>query len=142
MCERGGCAASHDGRRFVDQLVPQKRIHHEQGIVSTPRLVALEDGIAYVPAPNGQTLALPFFQVTAAYDGPEGVAGKDAPAGFDLVVDVNDARQAAHPPGDSLLSHERCRVNVLPVARDMPAAGKDETRLPLRVIKHRLRRSR
>ena len=52
VCERRGCAASDNGRGFVDQLVVLKSLYHEQGIVHAAREVALEDGIAYMLTPN------------------------------------------------------------------------------------------
>ena len=51
MRERGGCAASDNCWGLVDQLVVLKSFYHEQGIVHAAREVALEDGVAHVPAP-------------------------------------------------------------------------------------------
>ena len=55
-------------------------------------IIALENRIAHMPAPHGQALALTFFQVAPTDDGPLGITGKDSPARFFLVGDVNGAK--------------------------------------------------
>ena len=50
------------------------------GKVHAARDVALEDGVAYVPAPHWQALTLALFVVAPAHDSPPGFAGKHPPA--------------------------------------------------------------
>jgi hypothetical protein len=61
------------------------------GKVDSAREVALEDGVAHVPAPHGQTLALALLEVAAAHHGPAGVAGENPPARFHLGHSATDA---------------------------------------------------
>jgi hypothetical protein len=70
----------------VYQLVVLQGRHHEQREVHAARDVARQDGVAHVPAPHGQALAVALFEVASAHDGPLRIAGEHAPAGFDLVV--------------------------------------------------------
>jgi hypothetical protein len=76
----------------VDQLIILEGFYHEQSKVHAARDIALEDGIAYVPTPHGQTLALALFEVASTYDRPQGVAGKHPPARFHLIVDIHNAK--------------------------------------------------
>ena len=57
MRERRGRLTADNRRGLVDELVVLEGRHHEQGKVRAALEVALEDGVAYMPAPNGQTLA-------------------------------------------------------------------------------------
>jgi hypothetical protein len=110
---------------------------------STRRVrVALEDGVAHVPAPHGQALALALLEVAPAHDSPRRVAGKDAPAGLDLVVEVGEAGEARERAADLHERFELPRVHVLPVARDVPPTREHEARPRGRVVEHRLGRSR
>ena len=84
--ERRRCLAADNRRCFMDQLVVLDGRHHEQGKVHTAGDVAGQDGVAHVPAPHGKALALAFFELASAHDGPPRIAGEHAPAGFDLVV--------------------------------------------------------
>jgi hypothetical protein len=51
----------------VDELVVLERLDHEEGEVDAAGEVALEDGVAHVPAPHGQALALALLEVAAAH---------------------------------------------------------------------------
>src|ERR671934_2769060 len=93
MRERGGRLPADDRRRLVDELVVLERLDHEQGEVDAARAVALENGIAHVPAPHGQALTLALLEVAAAYDGPPRVAGKDPPGRLHLVVEIGEASE-------------------------------------------------
>ena len=84
----------------MDQLVVLKRLHHEEGIVHAAGDIALEDRVAHVSAPHWQSLALTLFEIASPYDRPSGVAGKHAPAGFHLVVNVHGAEEPAEPTRD------------------------------------------
>ena len=77
------------GTSWIKCVVLQRR--YQTGEVHTARYVTLEDGVADMPAPHRQSLALALFQVTAPHDRPSRGAGKHPPAGFHLVVDVDDA---------------------------------------------------
>src|SRR3954453_20159832 len=68
--ERRGRLATDDRRCFVDELVVLEGLDHEQRKVHAAGEVALEDGIADVPAPHRQALTLALLEVTAAHDGP------------------------------------------------------------------------
>ena len=68
--------------------------------------VALEDGVAHVPAPHGQALALALLEVAPAHDGPPRVAGEHAPTGLNLVVEVHRSKELADPAENSDLESE------------------------------------
>ena len=100
MRERRGRLAANNRRGLVDELVVLEGRHHEEGKVHPTRDVALEDGVAHVPAPHGQTLALALFEVAPPHDGPPRVACKHPPARLDLVIEVHDAGEARKPADD------------------------------------------
>ncbi len=52
MRKRRGRLAADNRRGLVDELVILEGRHHEQGKVHAARDVALEDGVAHVPAPH------------------------------------------------------------------------------------------
>jgi hypothetical protein len=62
--------------------------------------VALEDGVAHMPAPHGQALALALLEVAAAHNRPPCVAGEHPPARLDLVVEVGETSEARKWAGD------------------------------------------
>src|SRR5205807_4835398 len=88
-----GRLAADDRRGLVDELIVLEGLHHEQGKVHAARDVALENGVAHVPAPHGQALTLALLEVAAAHDGPPRVAGKHPPARLYLVVEVREASE-------------------------------------------------
>jgi hypothetical protein len=61
MRERRGCLAADNRGSLVDEFVILEGFHHKQGKVYSAREVTFENGITYVPTPNGQTLARAFF---------------------------------------------------------------------------------
>src|SRR3990172_2128142 len=140
--ERRGRLAADNRRGLVDELVVLEGLDHEQGKVDTARDVAIEYGVAHVPAPHGQALALALLEVAAAHDGPARVAGKHPPARFHLVVDVHDASESSERAGDLHERLELPRIHVLAVARDVPPAREHEACPRTRVVEHRLGRSR
>jgi hypothetical protein len=75
-----------------------------KGIVHAAREVAGENGIAYVPTPHGQTLTLTLLKIAAAHDRPAGVAGKNPPTRFYLIVQIHKGKDPRKPAGDLLLS--------------------------------------
>src|SRR5439155_20040305 len=83
-----GRLAADDRRGLVDELIVLEGLHHEQGKIHAARDVALENGVAHVPAPHGQALTLALLEVAAAHDGPARVAGKHPAARLYLVVEV------------------------------------------------------
>src|SRR5215467_12142210 len=93
VCERRWRLSADDRRRLVDELVVFERLDHEQGEVHAAREAALEDGVAHVPAPHGQALAVALLEVAPAHDGPERVAGEYAPGRLHLVVEVCEASE-------------------------------------------------
>ena len=98
--ERRGRLAADNRRSLVDELVVLEGLHHEQGKVHATRDVALEDGVAYVPAPHGKALTIAFLEVAPAHDGPPRVACKHPPARLDLIIEVDDASEAREPADD------------------------------------------
>src|SRR3954471_17849721 len=122
MRERRGRLATDDRRRLVDELVVLEGLHHEQGKVHAAREVALEDGIAHVPAPHGQALALALLEIAPAHEGPPGVACEYPPARLHLVVEVREASEARERAADLHERFELPRVHVLAVAGDVPPA--------------------
>ena len=123
-------------------VIVLESLDHEQGIVHAAGEVAGENGIAYVPAPYRQTLALSFLKIASAHDRPSGSAGKDLTARLHLVVKVNEGNDPRKPAGNLLLSLQGRRVHVLAIPRDVPAAGKDEARALRRIVEYRLGCSR
>src|SRR5215218_6456952 len=126
--ERRRRLAPDDSRGLVDELVVLECVHHEEGEVDAAREVAFEDGIAHVPAPDGQALALALLEVAAAHDRPARVAGEHPPARLDLIVEVGEASEAGERPPDFHERPELPRVDVLAVEGDVPATGEHEAR--------------
>ncbi len=126
----------------MDERVVLESLDHEQGIVNAAREVAGENGIAYVPTPDRQTLALSLLKIASAHDRPAGGAGKDPAAGLHLVVKVNEGNDPRKPAGNLLRSLQGWRVHDLAIPRDMPAAGKDEARALRRKVEYGLSCSR
>ena len=102
-CRRRATADDREG--LLNKGVILERGDHEQCEINAPCPVALEDGIADVPAPDREPLALPLLQGAAAYDCPTSVAGKDAAARLNLVLEVRKASKACNRTKDS---DERC----------------------------------
>ena len=100
--------------------------HHEEGKVYTTGKVAGEDGIAYMLTPYRQPLALTFFQIASPHDCPQGVTGKNATTGFNLVIDIYQTGKPANPTGKLLFSLKRPGVDIFTISSDMPATGKYE----------------
>ena len=126
--ERRRRLAAYDGGRLVNEFVILKGRHHEQGKIHTARDVALGNGIAHVPAPHRQALALTRFEVAPAHDRPPRVTGKHPPARFHLVVDVHNAEHPSDPSGSLHNQLEGPRVHVPAIPRNVPATGKYEAR--------------
>ena len=62
---------------------------------STRRVLLLSRmGVAHVPAPHGQALALVLLEVAPAYDRPARGAREHPPACLNLVVEVSEADEA------------------------------------------------
>ena len=99
--KRRRCPAADDRRCLMYQLVVLQGRHHEQGEVHPPGDVARQDGVAHVPAPHRKALALAFFELAAAHDGPPRIAGEHASAGFNLVIEVDRPDELAEPAQDS-----------------------------------------
>lgn len=87
MGERRRCSAA-DGRWcLVYQLVVLQRRHREQSKVHTACDVALEDGITYMPAPDGRPwLAPSLSSLPRTTVHPPRIAGEHPPTGFHLVI--------------------------------------------------------
>ena len=82
----------------MNQCVVSERRHHEQREIGAAREVALEYGTTNVVTPGRQPLALTFVKIAPADDGPPGVARKDTPTRFDLVVEIGEMRHTRHQP--------------------------------------------
>src|SRR3954452_5745251 len=134
--------AADDRGGLVNEIVVFEGLHHEKGEVHAARDVALEDGVAHVPAPHRQALAVAFLEVAATHDGPAGVAGEDALGRLHLVVDVDDPGEASETAGDVDQCLKPPRIDVLAITSDVPAAREHEPRPRLRVVEDRLGRSR
>src|SRR5215472_16679177 len=91
-----------------------------------------------MPAPHRQALTLAFFEVASAHDGPPGIAGEHAPAGFDLVIEVHRPGELGEPSEDTHFPLEPARVDVLAVTGDVPATGEHQPRARCREVLHRL----
>ena len=126
----------------MDEFVVLDGHDHEEGKVYTTCDVALEDGVAHVPAPHRQALALALFEIAAAHDCPTSVTGEYSLTRFHLVVEFRDAKQPREPACDLHERYKSPRVHVLSVARDMPAAGKYEACGWGCVVENRLSRAR
>src|SRR5580765_1470049 len=100
MREPRGRLTADNRRGLVDELVVLEGRHHEEGKVHATRHVALENGIAHVPAPHWQALALALLEVAPAHDRPSRVACKHASAGLNLVVEVHNASEACESADD------------------------------------------
>src|SRR5205823_8798200 len=106
------------------------------------RHAALEHGLSYAPAPHGQSMAPALLEAAAAHAGPPRVAGEHPPARLYLVVEVGEASETRERAEDLHDRLELPRIDVLPVARDVPPARKHEARARRRVVEHGLGRSR
>jgi hypothetical protein len=126
----------------VDEFVVLERLDHEEGEVHAAGDVAFEDGVADVPAPYRQALAVALFEVAAAHDGPVAVAGEDPLARLHLVVDVDDAGEACETAPDVDERLELPGINVPAVTGDVPPGREHQPCPRLRVVEDRLGRSR
>src|SRR3989440_3924621 len=142
MRKRGRRLAADNRRGLVNERVVLDGRHHEEGKVHATRHVALENGIAHVPAPHWQALPLALLEVAPALDRPPRVACKHPSGRFNLVVEVHNASEAREPTHDVHEHFDLPRVDVLAVAGDMPPAREDQARPRIRIIKNRLCRSR
>src|SRR5207247_11384549 len=97
MRERRGRLTADNRRGLVDELVVLEGRHHEEGKVHATRRVALENGIAHVPAPHGQAFALALLEVTPAHDRPPRVACNHPSRRFNLVVDITNETEPPYP---------------------------------------------
>jgi hypothetical protein len=66
--------AANNRRSLADQLLVLDCRDHEQCEIYAARDIALEDGIAHVPAPDGQALIRILFEIASSNDDPPGVA--------------------------------------------------------------------
>src|SRR2546430_11495625 len=139
MRERRRRVAANNGRGFVDKPVIFESRHHEEGEVHAARDVARQDGVANVPTPDWQTLALAFFEVAPSYNRPPRVACKHAPASLHLVIEVHDAGEASKPADDMHEQFDLPRVHVLAIPCNVPAAREHETRPPTSAVQNSLR---
>src|SRR3954454_16495389 len=94
-----------------------------------------------MPTPHGQALALALLKVTPTHHSPPGVAGEDAAAGFDLVVQVGEAGEPGEWAADLYERLEPPGVHVLAVARNVPSAREHKPSTGRRMIKYGFSRS-
>src|SRR5690242_2106718 len=141
MRERRRRGAANNRRGFVDKSVIFESSHHEEGKIHATRDVARQDGVANVPTPDWQTLALTFFEVAPSYNRPPRVARKNAPASLHLVIEVHDARQASKPADDMHEQFDLPRVHVLAISGNVPPAREHEARPRTCVVENSLRGS-
>src|SRR4051812_25166125 len=100
MRERRRRVAANNRGGFADKRVIFESCHHEECKVHAARNVTRQNGIANVPTPDWQTLALTFLEVAPSHNGPPRVACKHAPASLHLVIEVHDAGKARKPADD------------------------------------------
>ena len=72
---------------------------------SKARDVAFENGVAHVPAPHGQALALALLEVAPTHDGPARVAGKHPPARLARFADLDDQVEACRRVFCGIVDH-------------------------------------
>src|SRR5438445_6663591 len=119
---RRRCLTADDRRDLVNELVVLDCRNHEQGEIYATCDIALQNGVAHVPAPHRQAHAVALLEVAAAHDGPLCVAAEHSSARLHLVVEVGEAsktRERAEHVYDRL---ELPRVNILAVTGDVPPA--------------------
>lgn len=126
MCKRRLRLAADDRWRLVDEGVVLQGMNHEEGKVNTPRQIARQDGILDMLAPDRQSLARAFFEVTASHHRPPLVAGENAPACLDLVLDFGDPHQPNDEADDREHHAKEKAVDVLAILCNVPAAGEHE----------------
>ena len=126
--KRRGRPTADNCRGLVDQLVILDGLYHEQGKVYAARDIALEDGVAYVPTPHGQSLALALFEIASADDCPPRITGEYSPTCFHLVVEVREANEPRDPAEGTHDPPELPRVYVLAVSGDVPPTREHEPR--------------
>src|SRR6267143_1177334 len=126
MRERRRRLTADNRRGLVDELVVLEGRHHEEGKVHATRHVALENGIAHMPAPHWQALALALLEVATAHDRPPRVACKHPSARLNLVVEVHNASEAREPTHDVHEHFDLPRVYVLAVSGNVTHAREDQ----------------
>ena len=136
--KRRGCLTADKRGGLADECVIRESGHHEEGEVDAAREVALENGVAHVPAPHGQALALALFEAASAHNGTSRVAGKHSPARLHLVVELGEASEARERAEDVYDRLELPRIDVLAITRDVPPAREHQTRPRTRVVEDRL----
>src|SRR5205823_6794514 len=94
-----------------------------------------------MPTPHGQALALALLKVTPTHDSPPGVAGEDAAAGFDLVVQIGKAGEPGKRATELSERLEPPGVHVLAVARNVPSAREHKPSTWRRMVKYGLGRT-
>src|SRR3982074_3626471 len=134
MPARRGRLTPNNRRGLVDELVVLEGRHHEEGKVHATRHVALENGIAHVPAPHWQALALPLLGLAPAPAAPPRGPCKPPWGPFNLVVEVHNASEAREPTHDVHEHFDLPRVDVLAVASDVPPAREDQACPRIRVV--------
>src|SRR5581483_4024104 len=139
MCECRRRVAPNNCRGFVDKRVIFESSHHEMGEVHAACDVARQNGVANVPTPDWQTLALTFFEVAPSYNRPPRVARKYAPASLHLVIDVHDAGEASKPADDMHEQFDLQRVDVLAIPCNVPPTREHEARPRTCVVENSLR---
>src|SRR3954454_11934732 len=142
MRERRGRLTADNRRGLVDELSVLEGRHHEEGKVHATRHVALKNGIAHVPAPHWQALALALLEIAPAHNRPPRVACKHPSARLNLVVEVHNASEPREPTNDVHEHFDLPRVDVLAIARDVPPAREDHACPRIRGVENRLSRPR
>ena len=72
----------------MNEFVILKCLDHKQRKVDAPRPIALEDWVAHVSTPHGQSLTFALFEIAPAYYGPPRFALEDSTARFHLIIQV------------------------------------------------------
>jgi hypothetical protein len=117
-------------------------MHPEQAEVDSAGALALERGISDMLAPDRQALTVTFFHITGTHYRPAYVALENSAARLDLIIDVHEAQTPGDPAAD-FQQQEKCRrVLIASIPGDMPAAGKHEAGILLRMVKDSLGRCR
>lgn len=131
-----------DGGSLVNEMIVGQGFDHKQGEIDAAGVIAREDGIADMFTPAWKPFACAFLQIAPAHNRPFALACKDPATGFDLIIEIDEAQHLRDPAADFQGREKFSRIDVFPVFRDVPAAGKDQPRVRLREIEDSLGRAR
>jgi len=89
--------------------------------------------------PHREPFAFAFLQITFAYDRSPRIALKHLSTGFDLIIDIREAREASDGAEHVRKDSQGPWIYVFSVPRDLPTAREDEPCVWLRDVQYGLR---